>query len=90
MNCKAEVLPLTNGSYRNHCPECLCSVHVDILPGDRNNTCLGLMKPIELDYNAKKGYVIVHQCEKCGAIKRNKCATDTIQKDNIVKFLKKF
>jgi hypothetical protein len=34
-NCGASVAPLSNGSYRNHCPACLLSKHVDILPGDR-------------------------------------------------------
>ena len=34
-HCGKEVLPLTDGSYRNHCPFCLYSLHVDITPGDR-------------------------------------------------------
>src|SRR4051794_2073561 len=36
-HCQQLVLPVTNGSYRNHCPFCLRSKHVDILPGDRSN-----------------------------------------------------
>ena len=32
-NCGFEVKPLGYTS-RNHCPFCLCSLHVDILPGD--------------------------------------------------------
>ena len=28
--CGADAKPLTNGSYRNHCPLCLHSLHVDI------------------------------------------------------------
>ena len=35
-----------NYSARDHCPYCLYSKHVDINPGDRNNTCQGLLKPI--------------------------------------------
>ncbi|GIW69886.1 MAG: hypothetical protein KatS3mg101_0633 [Patescibacteria group bacterium] len=32
--------------YTNHCPRCLYSEHVDINPGDRANTCEGLMEPV--------------------------------------------
>ena len=81
-NCSKQVLPLTNGSYRNHCPFCLYSLHVDILPGDRANDCLGLMKPIKVEYNTKKGFQIIHKCLKCGAIQKNKIAEDTVQEDN--------
>ena len=34
---------------RDHCPFCLYSKHVDINPGDRNNKCLGLLKPIGIE-----------------------------------------
>jgi DNA-directed RNA polymerase subunit RPC12/RpoP len=76
-NCNQEVLPLINGSYRNHCPFCLHSVHVDQdVPGDRLSTCHGLMRPISIEYKSKKGYQIVFQCTKCGQKSRNKVATD--------------
>ena len=29
---------------RDHCNHCLYSKHVDIMPGDRQNKCLGLLK----------------------------------------------
>lgn len=61
---------------RNHCPYCLHSLHVDIIPGDRANTCKGVLKPIAVENNSKKGYVIVFKCTKCGAITRNKSAPD--------------
>ncbi|WP_083443568.1 RNHCP domain-containing protein [Ornithinibacillus contaminans] len=83
-NCSLEVLPLTNGSYRNHCPHCLYSKHLDDKPGDRSSTCGGMMMPIDISYNAKKGYQIVHQCLKCKAEKKNKVAVDSIQPDNIM------
>jgi hypothetical protein len=72
-NCKKEVLPLGYTS-RNHCPFCLCSLHVDVNPGDRANKCGGILRPIKAEPDAKRGYVIVHRCEKCGAISRNKAA----------------
>lgn len=52
--CGTEVQPLTNGSYRNHCPICLYSKHMDDKPGDRLSKCGGLMKLMGLDYSAKK------------------------------------
>ncbi len=57
--------------YTNHCPDCLWSKHVDTHPGDRAADCQGPMKPIGLDQK-KSGFVIIHQCVKCGAIKKNK------------------
>ena len=74
-NCGREVSPLKYTS-RNHCPYCLHSLHVDNIPGDRANTCRGLMKPISIENSPKKGYVIVYKCSKCGEIKRNKSADD--------------
>jgi RNase P subunit RPR2 len=49
---------------------------MDINPGDRQNTCKGLLVPIAIEVNAKKGYVVVHKCSVCGQIKRNVCAQD--------------
>ena len=86
-NCGAEVHPLGSSS-RNHCPFCLCSIHIDIMPGDRQNTCLGIMDPVKVELNPKKGYVIVHRCRKCGEIKRNRAAHDArVQPDDIDKII---
>lgn len=63
-------------SCRNHCPYCLFSKHVDINPGDRSEKCHGLLEPIDIEINPKKGYVIVSKCIKCGAIRKNKMAED--------------
>ena len=75
-NCQKEVTPLKNGSYRNHCPFCLYSLHVDVNPGDRANDCLGLLEPIGVEHNAKKGWIILYECERCGETGRNKAALD--------------
>ena len=77
--CGAKVSPLTNGSYRNHCPFCLYSLHIDNLPGDRANSCYGMMKPVGVNYTGKKGWQIFHQCQKCGAEKLNRTAPDDIE-----------
>ena len=87
VHCGELILPLTNGSYRNHCPFCLHSLHVDNQPGDRLNGCLGLMKPVGLKYHSKKGWQIVHRCQKCGIEKVNRTATDTVQPDCGVEFV---
>ena len=58
-NCGKSVNPLKYTS-RNHCPHCLCSIHVDINPGDRQNSCKGLQQPIAVEISPKKGYVIVY------------------------------
>ncbi len=74
-NCKTKV-PKLGYSCRNHCPVCLYSKHVDINPGDRLETCHGMLEPIGIETNSKKGYVIVFKCKKCGAIRKNKAAED--------------
>lgn len=56
--------------YTNHCPKCLWSKHVDVNPGDRAATCLGLMEPLRIE-GASPSYRIVHRCVACGYIKRN-------------------
>lgn len=78
-NCKKMVEPLKVSS-RNHCPYCLCSLHVDINPGDRQNDCKGLLVPIQIELNPKKGKVIVFKCNKCGKTVKNKCAPDDSEK----------
>jgi len=75
LNCGKEVTPLKYTS-RNHCPHCLYSLHVDIIPGDRANSCKALMQPISVETDSKKGYIITYKCTKCGEIKRNKSAID--------------
>jgi hypothetical protein len=74
--CATEVSPLLNGSYRNHCPVCLYSKHVDIIPGDRLAKCRGLMQPINIEHHSKKGFMIVHECIECGFLGRNSQGND--------------
>ncbi len=74
-NCGKSVPPLKVSS-RDHCPFCLCSLHVDINPGDRQNSCKGILKPIDLEYSQNKGYVLVYKCTKCGQTHKNKVAND--------------
>ncbi len=76
-HCGVSVSPIEHGSYRNHCPRCLYSKHVDDQgPGDRASDCGGLMRPTGLDHDGKKGWMIVHECERCGKQIPNKAAPD--------------
>ena len=61
---------------RDHCPYCLHSLHVDIMPGDRQNLCHGILVPITATTSSKKGYIINYRCKKCGELHNNKAAQD--------------
>lgn len=63
-------LAVKGTGYTNHCPQCLWSKHVDNNPGDRQNSCQGLMKPIGLEMVSGQ-QKIIHCCQQCGLIKRN-------------------
>lgn len=75
-------VPLTNGGFRNHCPCCLHSRHVDVTPGDRAEPCGGLMEPAGLRYRSGKGWQVLHRCLRCGAVRPNRVAADTVQPDD--------
>ncbi len=80
--CGREVLPLGYTS-RNHCPFCLSSLHVDINPGDRANPCRGILRPVRTEPDPRRGYIIIHRCERCGAVVRNKAAHEAkVQPDD--------
>lgn len=82
-NCGLEVQPLGYSS-RNHCPRCLCSLHVDVMPGDRQNSCGGILRPVRVLPDPKKGYVIIHRCDKCGEERRNRAANEApVQPDDV-------
>ncbi|MCA3245750.1 MAG: RNHCP domain-containing protein [Azospirillum sp.] len=55
--------------YTNHCPACLWSLHVDVHPGDRAESCGGAMRPVAVEDKGGKR-TITHRCEKCGAERR--------------------
>lgn len=75
-NCGEKNPPLP-GSCRNHCRKCLFSLHLDKeFPGDRKSECKNLMQPINIEQNKKKGWMIIHKCQKCQKIIPNKAAED--------------
>ncbi len=61
--------------YTNHCYKCLFSKHVDVDPGDRSNTCLGLMKPAFVSYTNSDQYIL-HECLRCGFRKKNRISNN--------------
>ena len=82
-NCGREVLALSRGTYRNHCPFCLHSKHVDDKPGDRQSDCGGVMKPVSVRYNTQKGWQILHRCAACGFERYNIVTDDAVQPDDM-------
>ena len=74
-NCGASVPPLGVTS-RDHCNACLYGLHIDINPGDRANSCRGMLEPVGVSHTSRKGYVIHYRCLSCGAHVNNKAAPD--------------
>jgi len=62
--------------HRNHCCNCLCSLHVDDEPGDRSADCGGIMEPVAVW--ARKGgeWAVIHRCRRCGKFSSNRVAAD--------------
>ena len=61
-------------AHRNHCPNCLTSLHVDAEPGDRAADCGGLMEPVAVWVRKGGEWAIVHRCRRCGAMASNRAA----------------
>lgn len=82
-HCGMTVEPLGSSS-RDHCPFCLYSLHVDVIPGDRASECGGQLVPVAAEVDSRRGFMIIYRCKKCGAIKRNKSAHDAkVQPDDM-------
>jgi hypothetical protein len=81
--CKTKV---KGTGYTNHCPNCLYSKHVDeLVPGDRQSGCGGLMEPVRAE-TEKGEFILIHKCRKCGKKTRNIKAGE----DNFEEILKLF
>lgn len=78
------VTPEGAGSqHRNHCPNCLSSVHLDEVPGDREADCGSVMEPISVWVRRGGEWAIIHRCRRCGALSSNRVAGD----DNPIKLM---
>ncbi len=62
--------------HRNHCPNCLHSLHVDEEPGDRASDCGGIMEPVGVWVRKGGEWAIIHRCRRCGKISSNRTAAD--------------
>jgi DNA-directed RNA polymerase subunit RPC12/RpoP len=82
-HCGTSVPANTDGHYRNHCPWCLWSLHVDELPGDRASECRGLMEPIGLVEKSGKGWQVVHRCTTCGHRQPNRLVREGAAPDDL-------
>jgi ribosome biogenesis GTPase len=75
--CGMLVVPGGAGTeHRNHCPNCLSSVHVDNDPGDRAADCGAVMEPIGVWVRKNGEWAIIHRCRLCGTLSSNRIAAD--------------
>lgn len=82
--CGRPVVPAGAGSgHRNHCPNCLNSLHVDIEPGDRASDCGGHMEPVAVWVRKNGEWALIHRCRICGKFCSNRVAAD----DNPMKLM---
>ena len=83
-SCGYECVPEGAASeHRNHCPNCLSSLHVDVSPGDRASKCKGVMEPISVWVRNNGEWAIIHRCKSCGVLSSNRVAAD----DNPLKLM---
>lgn len=76
-NCGRQVVPAGAGSdHRNHCPNCLHSLHLDLEPGDRAADCGGIMEPVAVWVRKNGEWAIIHRCRRCGSFSSNRVAAD--------------
>ena len=59
--------------YTDHCPNCLCSRHVDNNPGDRASDCNGKMVAARAEYQSGE-FMISYRCLACGKGSRVRAA----------------
>jgi hypothetical protein len=82
--CGRTVIPEGAGTgHRNHCPNCLSSLHVDDEPGDRKSNCGGIMEPVAVWVKKSGEWAIIHRCCRCGKVSPNRVAAD----DNPMKLM---
>jgi hypothetical protein len=77
-HCRLDVpLAAPGTQHRNHCPNCLWSLHVDDdVPGDRAADCAGSMEPIGVSVRDDGEWALVHRCMACSTVHVNRIAGD--------------
>lgn len=85
--CKVCGRPVVSGGagsgHRNHCPNCLSSMHLDIEPGDREADCGAVMNAVAVWVRKNGEWAIIHRCSRCGTLSSNRVAAD----DNPMKLM---
>ena len=78
VSCRLDVsLDAPGSAHRNHCPNCLTSLHVDRrTPGDRAADCRGRMEALSLTARPDGEWLIIHQCLTCSGLSVNRIAGD--------------
>ncbi|MFE6055809.1 RNHCP domain-containing protein [Kitasatospora sp. NPDC056446] len=78
VDCRLDVpLDAPGTAHRNHCPNCLASLHVDRrIPGDRASDCRGRMTALSMSVRPDGEWMIIHQCVSCGELSANRIAGD--------------
>ena len=59
------LVAMGGAQVRDHCPFCLHGRHVDVVPGDREAKCGGLLVPKDFSIEGRAGVVIHYRCERC-------------------------
>ncbi|ABP56856.1 RNHCP domain-containing protein [Salinispora tropica] len=78
VGCRLDVSAEAPGTtHRNHCPNCLASLHVDRrVPGDRAASCGGRMEALSMSARPDGEWMIIHQCLSCDELSANRIAGD--------------
>lgn len=74
-HCGAHV-PAHGRTARDHCPHCLRSLHVDVVPGDRGAGCGGVLDPVRVEPAGAGGWRIHYRCRTCAAERVNRALLD--------------
>lgn len=78
VGCRLDVSVDAPGTgHRNHCPNCLTSLHVDRrVPGDRASPCRGRMTALTMSTRPDSEWMLIHECLSCGELSANRVAGD--------------
>ncbi|MFG2226570.1 RNHCP domain-containing protein [Streptomyces sp. NPDC048644] len=78
VGCRLDVpLDAPGTGHRNHCPNCLASLHVDHrIPGDRASPCRGRMEALTMSARPDGEWMLIHECLTCGELSANRVAGD--------------
>ncbi len=68
-------VPPAGRTARDHCPWCLRSIHLDVVPGDRAAGCGGVMHPVGLEIRGGTT-VLRYRCARCGHAHRVRALVD--------------